>query len=255
MIAAASFTSNKVSSLPPAMLSRMPRAPSIEASSSGLVMAWRAALTARPSPDPVPIPMMAEPALLITIFTSAKSVLMSAGHVDEIGDALHTVEQDLVGHRERLDHRRVLVRDRQEALVRDDDERVHLLAQPLDPLVCLVRPPPTLEGERPGHDADRERAEALGGLRDHRRRPGTGAPALAGGDEDHVGALEHLLDLLEVLLGGQTPDLGVAAGAEPARQGAPDVELDVRLAHQQGLRVGVHRDELDALASRRRSCG
>ena len=34
-------------SLPPAMLSRMPRAPSIEASSSGLVMAWRAALTAR----------------------------------------------------------------------------------------------------------------------------------------------------------------------------------------------------------------
>ena len=32
--------------------------------------------------------------------------------------------------------------------------------------------------------------------------PGAGAPTLAGGDEDHVGALEGLLDLGPVLLGG-----------------------------------------------------
>ena len=79
------------------------------------------------------------------------------------------------------------------------------------------------------------------------RRAGAGAAALAGGDEDHVGALQHLLDLLEVLLGRHPPDLRVAAGAEPAGEVAPDVELDVRLAHQQRLGVGVDRHELDAL--------
>ena len=63
------------------MLSRMPRAPSMEASSSGLVMAARAALTARPSPLDAPMPMMAVPALVMTIFTSAKSVLMRPGTV------------------------------------------------------------------------------------------------------------------------------------------------------------------------------
>ena len=41
MISAASLTSNRPRSLPPAMFSRMPRAPSIEASRRGLVIAWR----------------------------------------------------------------------------------------------------------------------------------------------------------------------------------------------------------------------
>ena len=59
----------------------MPRAPSIDASSSGLVMAPRAALTARPSPAALPMPMIAVPALRMIIFTSAKSVLISPGVV------------------------------------------------------------------------------------------------------------------------------------------------------------------------------
>jgi hypothetical protein len=42
-------------------------------------------------------------------------------------------------------------------------------------------------------------------------------------------------------------DLGVGAGAEPAGELAADVELDVGVAHQQSLGVGVDRDELDAL--------
>ena len=50
-----------------------------------------------------------------------------------------------------------------------------------------------------------------------------------------------------MLLGGLAADLGIAAGAEAAGQLAADVQLDVRIAHQQGLGVGVDRDELDAL--------
>ena len=63
----------------------------------------------------------------------------------------------------------------------------------------------------------------------------------------HVGAREHLFDLVAVVLGGVVADVGVGAGAEAAGQLAADVELDVGVAHQQRLRVGVDGDELDAL--------
>jgi hypothetical protein len=43
------------------------------------------------------------------------------------------------------------------------------------------------------------------------------------------------------------PTSGFGPGAEAPGQLAADVELDVGVAHQQGLRVGVDRDELDAL--------
>ncbi len=48
-----------------------------------------------------------------------------------------------------------------------------------------------------------------------------------------------------MILGGAAGDLGVGPGAEPARELAAHVELDVGVTHQQRLGVGVHRDELD----------
>jgi hypothetical protein len=77
--------------------------------------------------------------------------------------------------------------------------------------------------------------------------PVPGATALPGGDEDHVGALEHLVDLLRVVVGRLSAHAGVGACAEPAGELAADVELDVRVAHQQRLGVGIDRDELDPL--------
>ena len=43
----------------------------------------------------------------------------------------------------------------------------------------------------------------------------------------------------------ESPDFGVASRTEPAGQLPTDVELQVRVAHQQRLRVGVRGDELD----------
>ena len=63
------------------MFNRIPLAPSIEASSRVLEMAFRAALRARLSPVAWPTPMRADPASSMTVFTSAKSVLMSPGVV------------------------------------------------------------------------------------------------------------------------------------------------------------------------------
>jgi hypothetical protein len=69
------------------------RAPSMLDSSSGLAIAARAALMARPSPDECPMPTSAVPASFITMRTSAKSVLMRTGGLDEVGDALHALQQ------------------------------------------------------------------------------------------------------------------------------------------------------------------
>ena len=137
--------------------------------------------------------------------------------------------------------------DRQQAVVRNDDEGVDLVAQAFDARRRPATPGGALEGERPGDDTDGQRAEGARDAGDDRGTAGAGAAALAGGDEDHVGALEDLLDLLAVVFRRLAPDFGVGTGAEAAGQLATDVELDVGVAHQQRLGVGVDGDELDAL--------
>jgi hypothetical protein len=136
---------------------------------------------------------------------------------------------------------------REQPVVRDHDERVALLAQFLDAGLGLHLAPLALEGERPGHHADGEGADLAGDAGHDGGAAGTGAAALAARHEAHVGAAQHFLDLVAVVLGGVAPDVGVGAGTEAAGELAPDVELHVGIAHQQRLGVGVDGDELDAL--------
>src|SRR5690606_10308671 len=117
----------------------------------------------------------------------------------------------------------------------------------LDALLGLRGPSATLERERTGDHADGEAAQALGDLGHHGGPAGARAPALAGGDEHHVGALEHLLDVLAVLVGRLAADLGIGAGTRASGELSADVELHVGVGHEQRLGVGVHGDELDAL--------
>ena len=76
--------------------------------------------------------------------------------------------------------------------------------------------------------------------------PGAGAAAETGGDEDHVGAVEHLLDALPVLERGVLADLGVGAGAEAGGEARAELELDRRRGGAQRLEIGVGDDELHA---------
>ena len=193
--------------------------------------------------------MSAEPAPDMTDFTSAKSRLIRPGRGDQVGDALDTGEQHLVGRLEGVQHADLPVGDRQQPVVRDHDEGVDLVAQRLDAGLGLHCPALALEAERPGHYAYGQRAQGAGDVGHHRRAAGARAAALTGGDEDHVGALEDLFDLLTVVLGGLAPDFGVRSRAEAAGELAADVEFDVGVTHQQRLGVGVDGDELDALES------
>ena len=116
----------------------------------------------------------------------------------------------------------------------------------LDTDVGLLRPALTLERERPRHDADRQRAELPGDVGHDGGPARAGATALAGGYEHHVGALEDLLDLPGA---HRRPAAGL--GVRPRTQASgrlpADVELDVRLGHQEGLGVRVDGHELHAL--------
>ena len=107
---------------------------------------------------------------------------------DEVADALHGLEEDLVGLAERVDEREIVVAEQQELLVRDRDERVDVLAERGEARFGAARALATFEEERLGHDADGEGALFARELRDDGRCAGAGAAAHAGGDEHHVGA-------------------------------------------------------------------
>src|SRR6185437_13674436 len=69
--------------------------------------------------------------------------------------------------------------------------------------------------------------------------------ALARRDENHVGALQRLLELVAALLGRGLANCRIGACAETAGLLVADVDFDVGVAHQQRLGVGVDSDELD----------
>ena len=170
---------------------------------------------------------------------------------DEVRDALDTLAQRVVGDAERVEHARLLVHDLQQAVVRDDDERVDFLGQEVDALIGLVAAGATLERERLGDDAHRQRADLLAGdLGDDGRRARSGSAALAGRDEHHVRLGERLADLRATFLGRLAAHFGVRAGAQAARELFADVDRLVGVRHEQSLSIRVHGDELDSSHAR-----
>src|SRR6185503_9127752 len=147
---------------------------------------------------------------------------------------------------ERLEDRGRLLDHLEQTVVLDHDQCVDAVAQVLDAAVGLIGAAATFEGERLRDDADGERLELPPQLGHDRRGASACAAALARSDEDHVGALQRLLQLVAALLGGREADLGIRAGAEAAGRLRADVDLDVGVRVQQRLCVGVDSDELDA---------
>lgn len=217
------------------------------ASSNGEEIAASAAATARSSPRDEPMPISAEPHVGHDRLHVGEVHVDQARRRDQVGDAGNTLQQHLVGLFEGVQHGDGAVGDGQQAVIRDDYQGVDFFTEGGDTVLRLGRTALALERERPGHHTDRQRTEGARDARHHRRATGAGAAALARGDEDHVGALQRLLDLLRVVLGGLLADGGVRTSTESAGLLAADVELDVRVAHQQRLRVRVDGDELNAL--------
>ena len=205
-----------------------------------------AASVARSAPVPMPMPMSADPAPAITDFTSAKSRLIRPGVV------MSEVMPSTPWYRTWSAMRKASTigmlgsatwSSRSLGTTMSVSTAFFSSVMPRSACVARLRPSkPNGRVTTPMVSAPRPRAiSATTGS-----AAGTGAAAFAGGDEHHVGALEDLLDLVGVLLGGALADLGVRARTQPAGGLASDVELHLRVGHQQRLRIGVDGDELDA---------
>ena len=228
------------------MLNRIPCAPEMLISSSGLATAWRAASRARFSPRGSADAHQRRARVLHDRAHVGEVEVDQAGHRDDVADPRHALAQHVVDDPERVHDRGVLLDDVAQAVVGDRDQRVDLGLELLGGLLRDQLAPAALEAERLGHDADGERALLLGHLRDDGGRAGAGAAAEAGRDEHHVRVRERVRDLVAILLGGPLADRRVAAGAEALRDLVADADLVRRVGLEQRLGVRVAGDELDA---------
>ena len=105
----------------------------------------------------------------------------------------------------------------------------------------------TPEGKRARDDGDRQDAHAGGDFGDDGRGPGSGPATQAGGDKDHVGALQAGRDLVGVLFGRLGANPRIAARAEPAGRLFADADPLGRQRAHQGLGVGVDGYEVQAV--------
>ena len=140
-----------------------------------------------------------------------------AGNGDDVGNSLHRLAQNVVGHAERFEESGVL-RHRQQPLVGDDDERIHRFDELGQAFFRLLQAPLAFERERFGHDGHRERAHFAGQRGDDRRRARAGASAQAGGDKNHVGAFQRLDDLVGILQRALAADFRIGARAQSVGQ-------------------------------------
>ena len=165
----------------------------------------------------------------------------------QVGDAGDARVEHLVGHREGVGECGLLVRHPEQVLVRDDDLGVDAFLQFDDAGFGEAHAALALEVERLGDHADGQDAELLGDLRHHRGCAGAGAAAHAGGDEHHVRAGQMVADLVDHLLGGSAPDVGLRTRAETF--GDLHAHLDDALGLRRGQRlgIGVGDDEVDPL--------
>ena len=103
-----------------------------------------------------------------------------------------------------------------------------------------------LETEGLRDDGDGEGAGLAGDLRDDGGGAGAGPAAHAGGDKDHVRALDELRQLFPTLFRGKATDLRIAAHAQPTGEALADLYAHRHVAPLEGLGVGVDHDVVNA---------
>ena len=135
---------------------------------------------------------------------------------DDLGDALRRRTQDVVGLAERLLERQAPVYF-ENILIVDNQQRIDILAQFLDPAESLFVADLTLDGQRRGNDRHSQQPHLLGQLGDDGRSARTRTAAHAGRDEQHPspGLFEVLADFRQRLDCGTAAVLRVVPRTEP----------------------------------------
>src|SRR5205807_2045907 len=100
-------------------------------------------------------------------------------------------------------------------------------AELVDPPLGLIGALPSLERKRTRDDADCQRTELLAEPGNDGRTTGARATALAGRYEDHVGALQRVLQFVPALERRRQSDRGIGSRAQAARRFRADLDLHV----------------------------
>ena len=172
-----------------------------------------------------------------------------AGVADEVRDGLHSLAQHIVCDLKGVGKGDLLVGGVLQALVGDDDKRIHLVLELVDAGLSGPHAAGALKAEGLGDHANSQDAHFLGDLGNDGRAAGAGAAAHAGGDEDHIRIFQSLGDLSAALLGSLAAHLGVSAGALAVGQLLADLDLISSAGHVQCLLVRIHGHKIDALSA------
>ena len=167
----------------------------------------------------------------------------------KIGNSLYALSENVIGHRERLEHRCVLFAGIDESVVRDDDQRVDKIAEILDALCGSVPALLSFECERFGDDGDCQSSAVHRRLCNDRSSTRSGTSSHACSDEYHVRILDMCNDLVYALLGSFLSDLRIGACASAARNLLAELDLSLSLAFRKSLSVCIYTDERYTLKS------
>ena len=194
-----------------------PLAPFIEASSmSGLEIAASAAVSARFSPDPSPVPIIALPISRVAARTSESQIDRASLTIRSVMQA--TAKRSWSAMAKASAKVVFSLVHPEQVLIRDDQQRIDDLLQFDDAGFGKAHAALAFELKRLGDHADREGAELPRGFGDDRCCAGAGAAAHSGGDEHHMCASQVIADFIDHLFGGGTPRLGLRAGAKTLRR-------------------------------------
>ena len=172
-----------------------------------------------------------------------------AGISDQVRDGLHRLPQHVIRDFKRVGKGDLLIRGVLQALIGNDDQRVHLVLQLGNAAFRLLHPAAALKAEGLCHHRYGEDIHFLGDLRHDGCAAGAGAAAHTGGDEHHVGVLQRLGNLVAALLRGLAAHFGVRTCALSMGQLLADLNFIGGAGYIQRLLIRVHSHELHTLGA------
>ena len=168
------------------------------------------------------------------------------GVCDQLGDGADRLLENVVCNAEGIGKGDLLVGDKFQAVVRDDDQRIDLVGEIGNAALCLTHPVRTFKFKGLGHDADGQNALVMRQLSNDGGCARAGAAAHTGGDEDHVGVFQDLRNGVFGFLRGFLTDLRLRASAHAAGQLFADLNLVFAGGLVEVLLIGIDCDKFNA---------
>ena len=114
-----------------------------------------------------------------------------------------------------------LIRNPEQVLIRNDDQRIHILLQLLDALLGLTHPLAAFELEGFGDNTDCQNTSLTGGACNDRCRACSRTTAHSGSDKTHMHTVKMSDNFLNRFFGGASADMRLGACTQAFRQLSP----------------------------------